>query len=102
MDEESPVVMVSFTFDGVTYRGRAGIPAGIALYALGVKRLGESEVDGSPRGLYCLIGQCFECRVLAGGEVRRACLLPISEGLTLASLKVDPPLPTNPGRSAYD
>ncbi len=99
---EWPADSVSFTFDGVTYQGRAGMPAGIALYALGIKRLGDNEVDGAPRGLYCLIGQCFECRVLVGGEVRRACLLPLSEGLAFESLRAEPPLRTNPGRPSHD
>jgi len=96
-----PEDRVAFRFDGVRYEGRAGIPVGIALYAAGVKTLGRHEVDGAPRGLYCLIGQCFECRVLVHGRtVERACLLPLTADLDIRPLSVEPPLPTHPGRSA--
>ena len=95
--------MVSFTFDGRPYRGRKGTPVGIALYAEGVKALGANEVDGAPRGLYCLIGQCFECRVLVNGSVvERACLLPLEAGMSLQPVRADAPLPTHPGQAPND
>lgn len=90
---------VAFLFNGTRFFGRAGIPVGLALFAEGVRTLGRNEVDGKPRGLYCLIGQCFECRVLVNGkQVERACLLPLEPGLDIQSLAVEPPLPTHPGR----
>jgi len=75
---------VRFFLDDQAYEGREGEPVAVALWAAGVRALGASEADGAPRGLYCAIGHCFECRLRVGAaRDRRACLEPVREGLRL-------------------
>lgn len=90
---------VSFTFDGVAYQGFEGEPLAVRLWALGIRDLGQNEVRGGSRGLYCAIGHCFECRVTVDGERdRRACLTPLWEGLRAE--RQFPPPPLSPGPEA--
>ncbi len=57
---------------------------GAALLAAGAVALRESPA-GAPRGLYCGIGVCQECRVVADGEVVRACVTPVSAGMEVVT-----------------
>src|SRR5439155_775857 len=42
--------------------------------------------SGQPRGLYCGIGVCQECRVLVDGVgVVRACVTPVTAGMTVST-----------------
>lgn len=83
---------VSFTLDGVEYRGRQGEPLAVALWAAGVRRLGTSEQRMTPRGIYCAIGHCFECRLSVDGQRdQRACLVPLKVGLRAE--RQQPPAP---------
>jgi sarcosine oxidase subunit alpha len=84
---------VTFWFDGQAYRGRAGEPLAVSLWRQGVRALGWREEGGAPRGLYCAIGHCFECRVTVEGERdRRACLEPVRQGLRAERQSPPPPL----------
>ncbi len=52
-----------------------------ALWANGHLTLGE-EPETGPRGLYCGIGHCYQCRVtLDGIEDVRSCLIPVRAGM---------------------
>lgn len=54
-----------------------------ALWADGRWVLRRSRT-GEPRGLYCGIGQCFECRVSVDGDSGvRACLAPVAPGIRI-------------------
>lgn len=88
---------VSFWLDDERFEGREGEPAAVALWAAGVRVLGRREASGAARGLYCAIGHCFECRLRDGDRLdRRACLLPLREGLRLYRQTPPPPLPMGP------
>ena len=77
---------VRFTFNGRTYVGREGEPVAAALLAAGVRVLRRSPVASEPRGIYCGIGHCYECRVwLNGDTLVRACVTPVREGDALSS-----------------
>ena len=77
---------VHFSFDGKEQTGYAGEPIAAALLANGVRLLRRHEETGSPRGFYCAIGHCMECRVeLAGKGTVRACLTPLEDGMTIFS-----------------
>jgi len=87
--EERPAV--SFTFDGRPCEGVAGDTIASALLAGGIRMLRVQEVTGTPRGLYCNIGHCCECRVTVDGKPGvRACLAEIQPGMIVESGK---PLP---------
>ena len=72
---------VGFTFDGRPLEGYEGEPIAAALLAHGVRTL-RSARSGAPRGAYCFIGHCFECRVTVDVLTHeRACLTPLRAGM---------------------
>lgn len=82
---------VTFQFDGETYEGHEGDTIASALLASGVRTLRKHESSGNPRGIYCNIGHCFECRVTVNEEPNvRACLTPIRENMVVESGQVQP------------
>lgn|SRR5690625_1607252 len=85
---------ITFTFDGKEYKGFEGDTIASALMAKGIRTLRKHEESGRPRGIYCNIGHCYECRVTVDGKQGiRACLTPITNGMTIESGKqLDHPL----------
>ncbi|SFA69688.1 MULTISPECIES: (2Fe-2S)-binding protein [unclassified Bacillus (in: firmicutes)] len=72
---------VSFSFNHVDYEGREGETIAIALWANGVKALRKSEKNNEPRGMYCGIGQCYECRIYHSQKgLLKACTTIIRDG----------------------
>lgn len=91
---------VTFTFDGQTFEGYENDTIASALLAHGIRTLRKHEETGNPRGIYCNIGHCYECRVTVNDVTNvRACLTPIKENMVIESGKVQPsPLhPDNEG-----
>lgn len=83
---------VQFTFNGQTIVGYKNDTIASALLANGIRTLRQHEQSGEPRGIYCNIGHCFECRVNVNGEANiRACLTPIEQNMIVESRQ---PLPT--------
>jgi len=74
----------SFTFNGKRLTGWSEEPLAAALLAAGVRTLRKHEESGTPRGLYCAIGHCMECRVSVQGRgIVRACLTPLEDGMNV-------------------
>lgn len=83
---------VTFTFNGKKYTGLKHESIAAALLANGIRELRTHEETDNPRGIYCNIGHCYECRVEVNGDANiRACLTPIEDGMIIHSGK---PLPT--------
>ncbi|WP_404900630.1 (2Fe-2S)-binding protein [Priestia filamentosa] len=77
---------VNFYFNGKHYIAYEGDTIASALLASGVRTLRKQEDKASPRGIYCNIGHCFECRVIIDGErTVRACLTSVEENMRIAS-----------------
>jgi aerobic-type carbon monoxide dehydrogenase small subunit (CoxS/CutS family) len=76
--------VIEVLVDGEPVAALAGQSIGAALIASGRVAL-RSSPAGSPRGLYCGIGVCQECRVVADGEVVRACLTPVVAGMRVTT-----------------
>lgn len=73
---------VTFHFATNPLQGYDGEPIAAALLSHGVRVLRRHEESGTPRGLYCAIGHCMECRVhVQGMGVVRACITPLREGM---------------------
>lgn len=67
--------------DGEPVEALASDSVAAALIASGRLRLRFSR-SGQPRGVYCGIGHCFECRVSVNSEPDvRACLRPVESGM---------------------
>lgn len=81
---KTPRETVSFTFNGKELTGRQGEPIAAALLASGIRTLRRHEESGSPRGLYCAIGHCMECRLNVDGTGPvRACLTSLEAGMRI-------------------
>ncbi|WP_077624382.1 (2Fe-2S)-binding protein [Sediminibacillus massiliensis] len=79
---------INFTFDGKVLSGYQGDTIASALLANNIRTLRHHEETESPRGIYCNIGHCFECRVTINEHhVQRACLTELAEGMTIQSGK---------------
>jgi len=77
---------IQFSFDGKWFEGYEGEPIAAALLANGVRLLRRHEESASPRGIYCAIGHCMECRVEVGDRgLVRACITPLEAGMTVNS-----------------
>jgi sarcosine oxidase subunit alpha len=82
---------IQFQFDGKTYEGYEGDTIASALLANGIRTLRKHEETGNPRGIYCNIGHCYECRVtVEGTDNVRACLTPVTENMVVESGQVQP------------
>lgn len=67
--------------DGEEVKARSTDTVAGALWATGKHALRVSR-SGHPRGLYCGIGHCFECRLTIDGESgQRACLKIVEPGM---------------------
>ncbi len=77
--------MIEVLVDGEPVSALAGQSIGAALIAAGRVALRDSP-GGGPRGLYCGIGVCQECRVVVAGEgVVRACVTPVEAGMRVST-----------------
>jgi len=82
---------ISFTFDGVTYEAYERETISAALLANGIRKLRVHEESGSPRGFYCNIGHCMECRVTVNNQANvRACLTIVENEMAIESGKQHP------------
>lgn len=62
-----------------------------ALWANGLVAIGHKHEGKMPRGMYCGIGHCYECRVTVNGiEDVRSCLIPVREGMQVAIMDHEP------------
>ena len=90
--KKHPVIQVlekeklSFLFNGELIDGVKGDSVASALWANNIKTLRLSEKKGENRGIYCGIGNCYDCRVYQKdiGMVR-ACIILLQEGMELFS-----------------
>lgn len=75
---------VSFTWNNHTLYGNEGESVTAALLANNIRKIREHEKDGQPRGMYCNIGHCSECRVTVNGKRnQRACLTPLVKDMVI-------------------
>lgn len=73
----------SFNFEGKKVPFLPGQSVGAALVSASVPWLRSAE-DGSPRGLTCAIGVCWECRcVIDGRPNTRACMTLARSGMAV-------------------
>ncbi|HET8953759.1 MAG TPA: (2Fe-2S)-binding protein [Solirubrobacteraceae bacterium] len=76
--------MIELTVDGRPLSAPAGQSLAAVLLQAGRTVLRDSPA-GAPRGLYCGIGVCQECRVVVDGVVVRSCVTPASAGMRVST-----------------
>lgn len=77
---------IHFTFNNKQLNGLQGDSIGSALLESNIRTLRYDQSTGEPRGLFCGIGRCYECRVqvVDQGSVR-ACITPLTEDMRIES-----------------
>ncbi|MFY0545970.1 (2Fe-2S)-binding protein [Brevibacillus sp. H7] len=86
-----PRKALSFWFQGKWMEALEGETIAAALLASGLRTLRVHEETGTPRGIYCNIGHCFECRVSVNGVPGlRACLTLVQDGMEVTAGEVLP------------
>lgn len=79
---------VTFTFENQKIETRAGDTVAAALAMAQQKHLRNSVVSGAPRGIYCMMGTCFECLVEIDGMSNvQACQTVARDGMTVSRQK---------------
>lgn len=91
--ELRPSEAIEFRFDGRRHGGLGGDTIGSALAANGVDVLSRSFKYHRRRGLLCASGRCPNCLVQVDGQPNaRACVTPITPGMTVRSQNAWPSL----------
>jgi sarcosine oxidase, subunit alpha len=79
---------IPFQYDGTTYEAYEHETIAASLMANGIRKLRVHEESGTPRGIYCNIGHCMECRVTVNGQANvRACLTVVEKDMVVESGK---------------
>ncbi len=77
---------VTITFNGMDYQAYKGESIAAALLANQVRVLRYSEKNSEPRGIYCGIGHCYECRVTVDGKRSvRSCITNVRDQMHIES-----------------
>jgi predicted molibdopterin-dependent oxidoreductase YjgC len=79
----------TFTFlvDGEPVEACAGETIGAALLVAGRRAIRRTARGDEARGLYCVMGVCWDCAVRVDGQTVRACLALAAPGLRVETLR---------------
>ena len=78
-------LVIELTVDGEPLHAPAGQSAGRGAARRRPALALRDSPGGAPRGLYCGIGVCQECRVLVDGVVVRSCVTPVAAGMRVTT-----------------
>lgn len=82
--QRAHAVRVHILVNGRTLEAREGESVAAALLAAGIRTLRMTPRRGEPRGLFCGIGQCYDCLVEIDGEPgQRACMTRVRPGMRI-------------------
>ncbi len=84
---------ITFTWEGHPLTAKPGEMISSALFAHGVRTFGHHPKDGAPQGIFCANGQCAQCLVVADGKPVKACMTPVTPGMSVMPMDglPDPP-----------
>jgi aerobic-type carbon monoxide dehydrogenase small subunit (CoxS/CutS family) len=73
-----------FTVDGEPVEAYPGETIATALLATGRRTARRTAHQGTPRGVFCAIGVCHDCRMIVDGAANvRTCLVPARAGMVV-------------------
>ncbi|MBR9786318.1 MAG: (2Fe-2S)-binding protein [Vibrionaceae bacterium] len=76
---------IRFFWEGKEYSACEGDTIAVALLAADVNHTRETPQSCSPRAPFCMMGSCFECRVVVNGEQNiQACMNLIEDGMMIS------------------
>ena len=76
---------ITFTFNNREISAREGEVISSALHAAGISAFGRHHRDGASQGIFCVNGQCSQCTVIVGGKPVKACMTPVTPGMSVQS-----------------
>ena len=85
LDASGPCVRV--LVDGTELLLPEGANLAAALLAAGVGVFRHTPVSGAPRAPFCMMGACFDCLVEIDGVERQACMVEVTEGLSVGLIR---------------
>ncbi len=75
-------------YDGKKIPAVTGEPVAAALLASGVRIMRHTEKKDQPRGIFCGIGRCNDCKMIVDGVPNiRTCVTPVREGMVVETQK---------------
>ena len=90
LGDDASATPFTFFVDGQPMSAYPGETIAAAMLAAGRNTLRRTTKTGEPRGLYCVMGVCWECAVAIDGRTVRACVVPATPGLRVEKLSVRP------------
>lgn len=76
--------LIVFTLDDVALTAAKGQSIAAAMISHGRRISRTTRIGGSPRGLFCGIGACFDCLVVVDGvSNQRACITEVRNGMKI-------------------
>ena len=85
-DAIQPGAEVTLIVDGEPLQARRGQTVAVALLARGRRVLRHTRNGGSPRGLFCAMGVCFDCVMTIDGlQGTRACMTRVEDGMQVST-----------------
>ncbi|ADK81937.1 (2Fe-2S)-binding protein [Sediminispirochaeta smaragdinae] len=83
LGEMEEKAMVTIIVDGKRIKALEGEPIAAALLAAGISVFRHTK-KGSPRSIFCGIGQCTDCSMIVNGVPNvRTCVTPVAEGMVV-------------------
>ncbi len=79
---------VHFQYNGATIKGEKGFTIAAALHRAGFP-IHSHSLKNRSRSLECGIGKCSACEMLVDGEIKRICITPVDQVLTVAEIPKD-------------
>ena len=82
LNEDLPKVRISFEGEEILVDTNQSVAS--ALVAEGFKYFRSSLKNQQPRGVFCMMGVCFECLLEINGRInQQACMIPVSENMVI-------------------
>lgn len=75
---------VNVTIDGQLVQVPEGETVAAAVLVHGLRHTRTTQISGTPRAPFCLMGVCFECLMVIDGKPnQRACTVSVKEGMRI-------------------
>ncbi|MFT4416968.1 (2Fe-2S)-binding protein [Fredinandcohnia humi] len=82
---------ITIYFNGKPLKAYKKQSVASALFANGIKKLGQSRKLVQPRGLFCSRGRCCSCYMTVNGEDHvRTCMVMVEDGMEISPNLEDP------------
>ena len=77
---------VTVTVDGEPIEAYSGETVAAAMLAAGRRTFRRTTLNSSPRGLFCVMGACFDCLLIINGELGvRSCMTTVEDGMVVST-----------------